>query len=243
MEDEPEQDLERATWRAGDFLNPREAIPASLYVALGVGSFAFLLALWAALTYTGLIDPLFLPTPGRVLQAGLDLFFEFGFTTDIANSTYRVMLGFVLASILGVPLGLLMGTFKAAEALIEPIMGFIRYMPASAFIPLFILWLGIGDVEKVAIIFVGAFSSWYLMVAVVAKNVHKDMLETAYTLGAKRVQMVLEGPATCQPPRHPGHAPDHRGLGVDVHRRGGAGRLLFRDRIHDHQRAAHVAHG
>ena len=190
MENDPEQDLERAAWSAGDFLNPREPIPAGLYVALGVGSFAFLLALWAALTYGGLIDPLFLPTPGRVLQSGLDLFFEFGFTTDIVNSTYRVMLGFVLASILGVPLGLLMGTFKAAEALIEPIMGFIRYMPASAFIPLFILWLGIGDVEKVAIIFVGSFFQLVLMVAVVAKNVHKDMLETAYTLGAKRVQMV-----------------------------------------------------
>ena len=61
-----------------------------------------------------------------------------------------------------------MGTFKAAEALIEPIMGFIRYMPASAFIPLFILWLGIGDVEKIAIIFVGSFFQLVLMVAVVA---------------------------------------------------------------------------
>jgi NitT/TauT family transport system permease protein len=63
-------------------------------------------------------------------------------------------------------------------------------MPASAFIPLFILWLGIGDVQKIAIIFVGSFFQLVLMVAVVAKSVHKDMLETAYTLGAKRVQVV-----------------------------------------------------
>jgi NitT/TauT family transport system permease protein len=186
----PERKTEAASWSMRDFLSPREPIPASLYIALGVGSFAVLLVLWAALTYSRLIDPLFLPTPGRVLQAGLDLFVEFDFTTDILNSTYRVMLGFFIAAVLGVPIGLLMGTFKAAEALIEPIMGFIRYMPASAFIPLFILWLGIGDVEKVAIIFVGSFFQLVLMVAVVAKNVHKDMLETAYTLGARPVQVI-----------------------------------------------------
>ena len=58
------------------------------------------------------------------------------------------MTGFVVAALIGVPLGLIMGTFKVAEAVTEPVVGFIRYMPASAFIPLFILWLGIGDIEK-----------------------------------------------------------------------------------------------
>jgi NitT/TauT family transport system permease protein len=69
-------------------------------------------------------------------------------------------------------------------------VGFIRYMPASAFIPLFILWLGIGDIEKIAIIFVGSFFQLVLMVAVVVKNVQKEMLEAAYTLGAKRFQVI-----------------------------------------------------
>ncbi len=133
---------------------------------------------------------MFLPSPGRVFQAGYDLFLELGFTSDILNSVYRVMVGFIVAALLGVPLGLIMGTFKAAEAFTEPVVGFIRYMPASAFIPLFILWLGIGDVEKIAIIFVGSFFQLVLMVAVVAKNVQKDLLETAYTLGAKRFQVI-----------------------------------------------------
>jgi NitT/TauT family transport system permease protein len=190
MQNSQEPNIERARRRLGDLLNPREPIPTGLYISLSIGSFAVLLVVWAALTYSKFIDPLFLPTPTRVFQAGLDLFLEFGFTTDILNSTYRVMLGFVIAAVIGVPLGLLMGTFKVAEALIEPIMGFIRYMPASAFIPLFILWVGIGDVEKVAIIFVGSFFQLVLMVAVVAKNVHQDMLETAYTLGAKRIQVI-----------------------------------------------------
>lgn len=171
-------------------LSPREPIPTSLYFTLSLSSFAILLTIWSILTYGGFVDALFLPSPGRVFRAGVDLFVDFGFTDDILNSVYRVLLGFIIAAIVGVPLGLIMGTFHVAEALTEPVVGFIRYMPASAFIPLFILWLGIGDLEKIAIIFVGSFFQLVLMVAVVAKNVRTDMLETAYTLGAKRFQVI-----------------------------------------------------
>ena len=190
MEARKEKPSERAPRKLKDFFHPREPIPSSLYVFLTFGSFGFFLVVWAILTYGGLIDPLFLPSPGRVFEAGYDLFSELNFSTDILNSVYRVMAGFLLAAVIGVPLGLIMGTFKAAEAFTEPVVGFVRYMPASAFIPLFILWLGIGDVEKIAIIFVGSFFQLVLMVAVVAKNVHKDMLETAYTLGARRLQVI-----------------------------------------------------
>jgi NitT/TauT family transport system permease protein len=190
MEGKKEKEWERAPRKIEDFLSPREPIPKSLYLILALSSFAFFLVVWSILTYGGLVDPLFLPSPGRVFQAGVDLFVELGFITDILNSVYRVMLGFIVAALIGVPLGLFMGTFKVAEAFTEPVVGFIRYMPASAFIPLFILWLGIGDIEKIAIIFVGSFFQLVLMVAVVAKNVHKDMLETAYTLGARRFQVI-----------------------------------------------------
>jgi NitT/TauT family transport system permease protein len=190
MDGKKEKELERAPRKLEDFLSPREPIPKGLYFILALSSFAFFLILWSILTYGRFVDPLFLPSPGRVFQAGVDLFSELGFTADILNSVYRVMMGFILAAIIGVPIGLIMGTFKVAEAFTEPVVGFVRYMPASAFIPLFILWLGIGDVEKIAIIFVGSFFQLVLMVAVVAKNVHKDMLETAYTLGAKRFQVI-----------------------------------------------------
>jgi len=190
MDGKKEKQWEKAPRRIEDFLSPREPIPKSLYFILTLSSFAFFLIIWSILTYGGFVDPLFLPSPGRVFQAGADLFLDLDFTTDILNSVYRVMIGFIIAAVIGVPIGLIMGTYKIAEALTEPVVGFIRYMPASAFIPLFILWLGIGDIEKVAIIFVGSFFQLVLMVAVVAKNVHKDMLETAYTLGAKRFQVI-----------------------------------------------------
>lgn len=176
--------------RLVDYLSPREPIPAALYVGLGVASLALVLAVWSALTYGGFISALFLPPPHRVLTAGIEQLTQFAFGTDILMSTYRVLAGFLLAAAIGVPLGLLMGTFKAVEALIEPLVGFVRYMPASAFIPLFILWLGIGDVEKIGIIFVGSFFQLILMIAVVAGSVPKEMLETAYTLGAGRLQVI-----------------------------------------------------
>ncbi len=190
MDGKKEKELEGAPRKLENLLSPREPIPKGLYLILALSSFAFFLIIWSILTYGRFVDPLFLPSPGRVFQAGVDLFFEFGFTADILNSVYRVMMGFIIAAIIGVPIGLIMGTFKVAEAFTEPVVGFIRYMPASAFIPLFILWLGIGDIEKIAIIFVGSFFQLVLMVAVVAKNVHNEMLETAYTLGAKRFQVI-----------------------------------------------------
>jgi NitT/TauT family transport system permease protein len=190
MDGKKEKERKGAPRKLENLLSPREPIPQGLYFILALSSFAFFLILWSILTYGRIVDPLFLPSPGKVFQAGVDLFSELGFTTDILNSVCRVMIGFIVAAVLGVPVGLIMGTFKAAEALTEPVVGFVRYMPASAFIPLFILWLGIGDIEKVAIIFVGSFFQLVLMVAVVAKNVHQEMLETAYTLGVKRFQVI-----------------------------------------------------
>ncbi len=178
----------RRRWAA--YLTPRDAIPTGAYISLGFVGFSIVLAAWSLLTYSGFISALFLPPPHRVLLAGVEQLLHLGFATDMFMSTYRVMAGFLAAAVIGVPLGLLMGTFRAVEALIEPLVGFIRYMPASAFIPLFILWLGIGDVEKIAIIFVGSFFQLILMISVVASSVPKEMLETAYTLGAGRAQVI-----------------------------------------------------
>jgi NitT/TauT family transport system permease protein len=174
-------------WKS--YLTPRAPIPRGLHICLGIVGFALILLIWCVLTLSGLIKPFFLPTPANVMRSGYILFKEFDFLLDIWSSTYRIFIGFLIAAAIGVPLGLLMGTFRMAEALTEPIVGFVRYMPASAFIPLFILWLGIGDVEKVAIIFVGSFFQLVLMVAVVAKAVQQEMIETAYTLGAGRAQV------------------------------------------------------
>ena len=165
---------------------PKAEIPRSVYWSLAGLAFGLLLLVWAALTYSGWVPPLFLPTPGAVVDGAVLLFSEFDLMKDITASVARVTSGFLLAAVIGVPLGVLMGSLKIFEAFFEPFLGFIRYMPASAFIPLFILWLGIGESEKVAVIFFGTFFQLTLMVMDVTKNVSQELIDTSYTLGVSK---------------------------------------------------------
>ncbi|WP_232489977.1 ABC transporter permease subunit [Neobacillus cucumis] len=182
----PFQNERNGTPRNRKWLQPQANIPYKLYLGISISSIVLLFAIWSFLTYGGLVDPLFLPTPTQIIDSGIILFTEYGFINDIAITIYRVLAGFIVAVLVGLPLGILMGTFKVVEAFFEPAISSIRYMPASAFIPLFILWIGVGELEKITIIFVGTFFSLVLMTAVEVANVRRELLEAAYTLGRTR---------------------------------------------------------
>ncbi|WP_230458990.1 ABC transporter permease [Terrilactibacillus tamarindi] len=174
----------KETKRRISWLQPQKAISKKLYLSLSISSFILILLVWSGITYTHLVDPLFLPTPTDIINSAVTLFTELGFATDILATISRVFVGFLLALIIGLPLGVLIGTFKVVEAFFEPVISFVRYMPVSAFIPLFILWIGVEEPEKLAVIFVGSFFSLVLMIAVEVGNVRKELLEAAYTLGS-----------------------------------------------------------
>ncbi len=141
-------------------------------------------AAWALATFGGVIDPIFLKDPVYTLRAGANLFREFGFSKDVGITVFRVVGGFVLAALVAVPLGILMGAFKPIEAFFEPFISFARYLPASAFIPLLILWAGVGEAQKLSVIFIGSVFQIVLMVAVIVGSTRRDLIEAAYTLGA-----------------------------------------------------------
>jgi NitT/TauT family transport system permease protein len=105
-------------------------------------------------------------------------------------SSGEIVAGFILASILAIPFGILMGSFKIAEAALEPITNFMRYIPISALIPLLILWVGIGIEEKIAVIFLGTFFQQLVIIADVSRGVSRDLLDVSYTLGADRRTVV-----------------------------------------------------
>src|SRR5258706_3879902 len=119
-----------------------------------------------------------------MLREGYLLFAKYGFAKDVAITIWRVVGGFVLAAILAVPLGIAMGAYKPIEAFFEPFVSFARYLPASAFIPLLILWAGIGEMHKLLVIFIGSLLQIVLMVAVIVGSTRRDLVEAAYTLGA-----------------------------------------------------------
>jgi len=168
----------------------RADVSRSWYVAGALLSFTTLLLFWILLSYGNFVNKNFLPTPSGVLVEFIRYLQLPNFWTDIGISLYRISMGFILAAVLGIPLGIMAGTFKFAEAVIQPITEFVRYMPATAFIPLIMVWAGIGETAKIIVIFIGTFFQVVLMVADNVRAVPQDLLNAAYTLGASRSQVI-----------------------------------------------------
>lgn len=173
-----------------DWLTPKEPVPRAVYLVASGLTVVVVLCGWAVLTYGGLVRPEFLPAPHQVLETGIELLGDGTLWTHVRASCFVIFLGFALASALAVPLGILMGSFALVEALIEPIVGFMRYLPVSAMIPLLILWVGIDYEARVAVIFIGTFFQQMILIADVAAHVPRDLLDVSYTLGAGRGRVV-----------------------------------------------------
>lgn len=150
------------------------------------------LLLWVIVASQGWVKPLFLPSPQEVWQAIAGLWQSGDLQKDIIYSVLRVLGGFFMAIVVSIPLGIMMGTFSSIRALCEPIIGILRYMPAPAFIPLLILYFGVGELPKVLLIFIGTLFFNTLMVMDAAKFVPRELIEATYTLGGKRPQIVMK---------------------------------------------------
>jgi len=152
-------------------------------VALGITFFVVFVAVWAVATLGGFVSKTFLADPLTMVKSGVTLITQMGFAADIGMTVWRVLGGFLIATALALPLGVAMGAYKPVEAFFEPFVSFARYLPASAFIPLLILWVGIGEAQKLSVIFIGSFFQLVLMIAVIVGNTRRDLVEAAYTLG------------------------------------------------------------
>ena len=126
-----------------------------------------------------------------VIREAIILFKYDNYLSDIWASLFRVIVALLLCIITGVPIGLFMGRIKPVEALMNPFIVFMRYVPISAFIPLLILWTGIGDFQKIIFLWMGTFFFLVALVAEAAASVRQEFLDTAYTLGARRHEVVF----------------------------------------------------
>ena len=165
-------------------MTPLKPVGPGARVALGLAFFVLFFVAWGIATFGGYVSPTFLADPATMLREGWNLLAQHGFIKDILVTIWRVVGGFVLAAAIGIPLGMAMGAYKPIEAFFEPFISFSRYLPASAFIPLLILWAGTGEAQKLLVIFVGSFFQIVLMVAIAVGNTRRDLVEAAYTLGA-----------------------------------------------------------
>ncbi|WP_327006113.1 ABC transporter permease [Dactylosporangium sp. NBC_01737] len=168
----------------------RSPLPARTRFVLVAVSVLLPIAVWLVLGATEAVPARYLPSLGSVWRAGSDMAASGQLWTDTWATVQRIVYGFGLAVLVSVPLGVAMGSFAAANALLEPLSGLLRYLPAAAFTPLLLIWLGIDEQPKIALIFIGTVFFNMLMTADVVRLVPRDFVDVAYTLGARRREVL-----------------------------------------------------
>jgi NitT/TauT family transport system permease protein len=184
--DTPPAHVEASPRQAGpwrDLCRFRAGVRPDIEVWVGIGAFATVLAAWLLVTELGLINPQFLPSPLAVLHAWQGLF-QNDYLYDIGISIARVWVAFLASAAIAIPLGVLMSSYRAVGAFSEPLIDFIRYLPVPALVPLTLIWLGIGESSKVALLWIGTFFQLVLLIADDARRVPQEFIETGRTLGA-----------------------------------------------------------
>lgn len=168
----------------------RKRLPRRTEITLGIIGFTVFLITWHLIAIAEVIRPEFLPTPWAVAKAFVSLFTERDFATDIGISVARVWFAFFLAIIVAIPLGLLMSTYRAVGATLEPFIDFVRYLPVPALVPLLVIWFGVGEASKIAVLWMGTFFQLILLIADDTKRVPSEYIESGHTLGASKGQIM-----------------------------------------------------
>ncbi|MGI9501333.1 MAG: ABC transporter permease [Geminicoccaceae bacterium] len=159
---------------------------------LGAGAFVGLILFWQLIASFELMPARFLPGPLAVLEALGRMLFQNDFLSDIGISIARVWVAFLLSVTMAVPLGIWMSSYRLVGALTEPVVDFIRYLPVPALVPLLLIWLGIGEESKIAVLWMGTFFQLVLLIADDAKRVPWEYVEIGYTLGARPRQIIRD---------------------------------------------------
>ena len=139
-----------------------------------------------------LVSPRFLPNPWKVVKALYVMLVDQSFLEDIWISVARVWGAFLMSAIMAIPIGIWMSSYRIVGMLIEPIVDFIRYLPVPAMVPLLIIWFGIGESSKIAVLWMGTFFQLVLLIADDTKRVPKEFIETGFTVGARPRQITWD---------------------------------------------------
>jgi NitT/TauT family transport system permease protein len=150
---------------------------------------ALVLAWFLVSNFSG-INEIFLPTPQATFKAIFAALSDGSLLANIQVSCYRVFMGFFISALIGIPIGILSGTYKFAAGIAKPLTGFVRYLPISALIPLIMVWTGVGETAKITIIVTGTVFSLVTIVTDIAQSVSNDLINSAYTLGATQWQVI-----------------------------------------------------
>jgi NitT/TauT family transport system permease protein len=138
-----------------DVLSFTRSLSGTTIFLLGAAAWALFFAAWYYVVYIGAVPTILLPAPHRIVQSSFAMFEAEGFAGDVWASVIRIFLSFLLTSIVAIPLGIAMGSLKVFEAFFNPFVSAWRYLPAAAFVPILLMWLGTGETPKLALLILG----------------------------------------------------------------------------------------
>jgi sulfonate transport system permease protein len=168
----------------------RSRLARAALVALGVVVPLAIVVVWHLVTTGGLVPAHQLPSPGSVVDAGVDLWQRGQFQVHVAISAQRVLAGFAIGSLLGLALGSLVGLSRWFAAAFAPTIGAIRAVPSLAWVPLLILWIGINEDSKVTLVTIGAFFPVFTTVAGALRHVDPHLVEAGRAFGLRGLQLL-----------------------------------------------------
>ncbi|EPL5176899.1 taurine ABC transporter permease TauC [Klebsiella pneumoniae] len=169
--------------------------PLSRELTLSVATLAVLLAVWWAVAALQLISPLFLPPPGQVLQklitiAGLQGFMDATLWQHLAASLTRIVIALLAAVLIGVPVGIAMGLNSTVRGILDPLIELYRPVPPLAYLPLMVIWFGIGETSKILLIYLAIFAPVAMSALAGVKSAQQVRIRAARSLGASRAQVL-----------------------------------------------------
>lgn len=169
--------------------------PLSRELTLSVATLAVLLAVWWAVAALQLISPLFLPPPGQVLQklitiTGPQGFMDATLWQHLAASLTRIVIALLAAVLIGVPVGIAMGLNSTVRGILDPLIELYRPVPPLAYLPLMVIWFGIGETSKILLIYLAIFAPVAMSALAGVKSAQQVRIRAARSLGASRAQVL-----------------------------------------------------
>ncbi len=168
-------------------------LPIAVISTLTIG---VIIGLWALASTYALVSPVFLPSPRQVVIALYNLvvtgFVDATLAEHVGASLYRIFGALIASILIGIPAGLAIGTSRVGRGILDPIVEFLRPLPPLAYLPLVIIWVGIGEASKITVIALSMLPSIILSTSAGVRAVSKDHVNAARSLGASKAQVLRE---------------------------------------------------
>lgn len=169
--------------------------PFSRHLTLSLTTLTVLLAIWWAVAAAQWISPLFLPAPGLVLQKLIAIASPQGFMDatlwqHLAASLTRIVLALLAAVVIGIPVGIAMGLSPTVRGILDPVIELYRPVPPLAYLPLMVIWFGIGETSKILLIYLAIFAPVAMSALAGVKSAQQVRIRAAQSLGASRAQVL-----------------------------------------------------